>query len=192
MVPAISLYRFRVSFAVNNSRTTIESGVEGEDFIFGKYQSNNENNNTAKRGFSADGDYWIKSKNAYDELIGNGQEIAFLAGSRDVVREGLSAEDVLTGLEDGSFVATKSFASYDGIYNIANFEAGSLDDLLDSGLVNVTRIDAQTGEQIGGSFLLDTARTYDTTGNEFINSLSAQNGYDFGSIIAADPTLGLI
>lgn len=174
----------------------VEAGVEGEDFIFAKYQANNENNNTAKRGFSADGDYWIKSKNGYDELIGNGQEVAFIAGGADVVRGTnggvLSSEDVLTGLAEGSIVATKSFNSYDGIYNIANFEAGTLDDLLAAGQVNVTRIDVQTGEQIGGSFVLDTTRTYDTTGSEFTNSLSAQNGNDFGSIIAADPTLGLI
>ena len=175
----------------------IEAGVEGEDFIFSKYQKVNDNNNIGKRGFDADGNYWIKTKNGYDELIGNGQEVAFIAGSKDVVRgkngSSLSAEDVLTGLEDGSLVASRSFASYDGIFNVANFEAGSLDELMTMGeQVNLTRIDAGTGEQLGGSFILDPTRTYDLGGNEFTNSLSAQNGNDFGSIIAADPTLGLI
>ena len=173
---------------------SIEAGVEGEDFIFSKYQSNNENNYMGKRGFSEAGDYWIKSKNGYDELIGNGQEVAFIAGSRDIVSGAdIDTSDILSGLRDGSIVATRSFASYDGIYNIANFEAGSLDDLLSSGeAIGLTRIDAQSGEQLGGSTVLDPTRMYDLSRGEFTNSLSAQNGNDFGSIIAADPTLGLI
>ena len=60
------------------------------------------------------------------------------------------------------------------------------------GEINFTRVDAETLEQLGGSGYVDPNLTYDLNANEFANSLSAQNGNDFGSIISADPTLGLL
>ena len=128
------------------------------------------------------------------QLIGNGQEVALIAGSADIItgRE-ISVEDITAGLENGTLIASRSFALYDGTANVARFEADAISGLMESGdEINFTRIDALTYEQLGGSGYVDPNLSYDLNSNEFSNSLSAQNGNDFGSIISEDPTLGLI
>lgn len=169
-------------------------GFEGVDYIYGQFQENDGNNYMNRRGFTDAGDYWIKGKNSSDELIGNGQEIAFVAGSSDLIAGSeVSTADILTGLAEGTLVSTKSFTSYDGIFNVASFQNGTLDELLASGEeIGITRIDAETGEQLGGSTILERDKMFTSFDSAYNGSLSAQNGFDFASTLAADPTLGLI
>lgn len=171
---------------ITGGTPAISAGVEGEDYIYGGVQINDTNNNWGKRGFSEDGDYWVKVKNqTADPLIGDGQEIALVMGSNDVINgTNIQTEDILAGLADGSLISTKSWTSYDGIFNIASFDAADVDALVQSGdTLRITRVDATTGEQIGGSQLFDETLMYGGFTQNYNNSLSAQNDFNYAAVL---------
>lgn len=179
------------------STSLVEAGVEGEDYIYGGVQLNDTNNNWGRRGFSEAGDYWVKVKNQTDDpLIGNGQEIALVMGSADTIfGTNVQTEDILTGLQEGTLITTKSWTSYDGTFNIAAFDGAEVQGLMESGdTLNITRVDATTGEQIGNSQSFEAELMYTDFDQNYNNSLSAQNDFNYAEILAAnvDPTLGLI
>ena len=190
---------FQAEGPVEPEPLTIDAGVEGEDFFYHRYQAK-DNNKLARRGFEKDeltGDYWIKSKNGSDDLIGNGQEIFLVAGSRDLVNKNTSAEDILAGLENGSLIAAKSFKSYDGIDVMARFEESEIGELfaeseLTGKRVRVTRVEAETFEAIGSTTRLLPDKQYNRFDRQFDKSLSAQNSFDFASELADNPNLGII
>ena len=167
----------------------IEAGIEGEDFVYDRL-INSDNNRLARRGLTDSGDFWVRVKNGSDELIGNGQEIALIAGSEEFFSNGPTAQDIITGLSEGELVATNSFASYDGVRSIASFEAGSLDGLAQSSAeqgydVNIARIDAVTFEVLGNEVTADLTASYSNFESNYNNSLSADNNFAYGDILAA-------
>jgi len=167
----------------------IEEGVEGEDYIYGGVQINDTNNNWGRRGFNEAGDYWVKVKNQTDDpLIGNGQEIALVMGSADTIfGTNIQTEDILTGLQEGTLITTKSWTSYDGIFNIASFDGDEVQSLIDSGdTLRITRVDATTGEQIGNTQLFDETLMYGSFDQNYNNSLSAGNDFNYADILAAN------
>lgn len=169
--------------------SVVEAGVEGEDYIYGGVQINDTNNNWGRRGFNEAGDYWVKVKNQTDDpLIGNGQEIALVMGSADTIfGTNIQTEDILTGLQEGTLITTKSWTSYDGIFNIASFDGAEVQSLIDSGdTLRITRVDATTGEQIGNTQLFDETLMYGDFDQNYNNSLSAGNDFNYADILAAN------
>ena len=178
-----------INFYDQPTPSLIEAGVEGEDFIYDRFL-NSDNNRLARRGLTDSGDFWVRVKNGSDELIGNGQEIALIAGSEEFFSNGPTAQDIITGLSEGELVATNSFASYDGVRSIASFEAGSLDGLAQSAAeqgydVNIARIDAVTFEVLGNEVTADLTASYSNFEGNYNNSLSANNEFAYGDILAA-------
>lgn len=163
---------------------TISRGVEGEDFFYNSEQLT-DNNQIRQRGFVDGGDFWIKSKNGTDDVIEDGQRIAYVAGTADIITGNqVSDFDIRIGLAEGSLVASDSFVSYDGIDVIANFEAGSLDSLFATGeQIYVTRIDAETGEQLGNALAIDQTQTFDNFDSVYDSSLSSSNNNNYGSFL---------
>ena len=182
-------YVFGEEEFVGGQSPIVESGVEGEDYIYGGVQINDTNNNWGRRGFNEAGDYWVKVKNQTDDpLIGNGQEIALVMGSADTIfGTNIQTEDILTGLQEGTLISTKSWTSYDGTFNIASFDGAEVQSLIDSGdTLRIARVDATTGEQIGGTQLFDETLMYGDFDQNYNNSLSAANDFNYADILAAN------
>ena len=154
--------------------------------------SGDANSRMSKRGFNEEGDYWVKTKNNSDSVIGDGQEVALLIGKADVITgQNVETQDIIDGLTDGSMVASRSFVSYDGQVTIASFETPTIDALVASGdALNITRIDATTYEQLGGTLTFDANRTYDNFADIYESSLSNQNGNAYGDILADQQQTG--
>ena len=169
--------------------TPIESGTEGVDFFYFKNQKTDKTDINTE-GFSEDasGSFWLDVKNGSDDIIGNGQEIALVAGTRSQ----LTGADILTGIEDGSLAASNSFASYDGTQMRASFGGGMLDSVLESATaaderVYFAAIDAASGEVLGELQNGGTLQSqYDTAGLDLDRSLSARNDFAYGDILAAN------
>ena len=177
----------------------IEEGVEGIDYFYFKNQKQETTDvNTEgfgdivdRNGIAQDGSYWLDVKNGVDDLIGNGQEIALVAGTRSQLN-GAEGADILTGIEEGSLAASNSFASYDGVQMRASFGDGVLDSVLDSATaaderVYFAAIDAASGEVLGELQNGGTLQSqYDTAGLDLDRSLSARNDFAYGDILAAN------
>lgn len=165
----------------------IQAGVEGVDYVYGQEQIN-DNNNWGRRGFTENGagDYWVKVKNGSDDLIGNGQEVALVLGKSSIIDKGINeTADILTGLSNGEVVASNSFTSYDGTFVYASFERETIQGLLDSGeSLHLARVDAETGDQLGFRQSFDETQIYSDFERNFGNSLSAQNDFAYGDILA--------
>lgn len=159
-------------------------GVEGVSYFYAQDQVN-DNNAWDKKGYTEDGDYWVKVKNSSDSLIGDGQEIALVMGSDDILTgTNVAQADIVNGLANGDLISTKSWYSYDGTFNFAKFDAADVDSLVQSGdTLRIARIDANTGEQIGGAQAFRADLTFDKFATAFDRSLSNQNDFQYGEIL---------